>query len=49
VKLGLEYNKVLNIRVSEEQYRKMKEQANKEGISVSSYIRSIEEQYRNSQ
>ena len=41
MKLGNEYNKVLHIRISEEHYRKIEEQARKESLSVSAYVRKM--------
>tara|TARA_R100000234_G_C4963637_1_gene162927 strand:- start:72 stop:203 length:132 start_codon:yes stop_codon:yes gene_type:complete len=41
MKLGQEYNKVLHIRISEEHYRKIEEQARKESLSVSAYVRKM--------
>ena len=45
MKLGCEYNKVLHIRLSEEQYRKIKESAKLEKLSVSAFVRNILSSY----
>jgi len=41
MKLGNEFNKVLHIRISEEQYKIIEEQARKEKLSVSAYVRKV--------
>jgi len=41
MKLGNEFNKVLHIRLSEEQHRSIEEQAKKEGLTISAYVRKV--------
>ena len=41
MKVGNELNKVLHIRISEEEYRKLEEEAKKSNLTVSALVRKL--------